>query len=114
MNVEIAKMWVEALRSGKYKQARKALCRIDEFGEKSYCCLGVLCDIAVDQLAGIEVRKNSSGSMHMYDNEAAYPPLSVVQWAELKDISGLADLNDRQGRSFEEIAGYIERHHEEM
>lgn len=41
MNPEWKKKWVEALRSGKYKQGKEALC----FGDK-YCCLGVLCEIA--------------------------------------------------------------------
>lgn len=40
MNKEIKKQWIEALRSGKYKQGREYLC-VDE----TYCCLGVLCDI---------------------------------------------------------------------
>lgn len=38
--------WIDALRSGKYKQARGALARVDEDGCTSYCCLGVLADIA--------------------------------------------------------------------
>src|SRR5688572_22889210 len=35
------KLWVEALRSGKYEQARQRL-RV----ENSMCCLGVACDIS--------------------------------------------------------------------
>lgn len=42
MNPEIKTKWVEALRSGKYKQGKKSL-RSRE-GDK-YCCLGVLCDL---------------------------------------------------------------------
>lgn len=46
INKELIKQWVEALRSGKYKQGRKALRnRNDEF-----CCLGVLCDISKNTL----------------------------------------------------------------
>ena len=37
---EHLRKWVEALRSGDYKQAEGALSRGD-----SYCCLGVACDI---------------------------------------------------------------------
>jgi hypothetical protein len=40
MDKEIKQKWVEALRSGKYKQGEGALKR----GNK-YCCLGVLCSI---------------------------------------------------------------------
>ncbi len=39
---ELRKKWIEALRSGKYKQGRNAL-RPDE---DCYCCLGVLCDVS--------------------------------------------------------------------
>ena len=35
------KLWVDALRSGKYQQARGALKTGD-----AYCCLGVACDIS--------------------------------------------------------------------
>lgn len=46
INKELVKQWVEALRSGKYKQGRQALRnRNDEF-----CCLGVLCDISKNTL----------------------------------------------------------------
>ena len=43
MNKEIKAEWVKALRSGEYKQGGGALHRGDHF-----CCLGVLCDIAID------------------------------------------------------------------
>lgn len=52
MKKEVAELWVKALRSGKYKQGRSALCTVVADPEnpknktKSYCCLGVLADIA--------------------------------------------------------------------
>lgn len=46
INKELVKQWVEALRSGKYKQGRQALRNKDE----EYCCLGVLCDISKKDL----------------------------------------------------------------
>lgn len=45
MNERVMKKWTKALRSGKYKQGRNRLCGIDSKGNKSYCCLGVLCDL---------------------------------------------------------------------
>lgn len=42
MNPEIKSKWLEALRSGRYHQARGVLRAEDG---KSHCCLGVLCDI---------------------------------------------------------------------
>lgn len=41
---EIMREWVRRLRSGGYKQGRSRLRLNDEF-----CCLGVLCDLAVDR-----------------------------------------------------------------
>jgi hypothetical protein len=46
MNKRIKKLWVEALRSGKYKQGTGQLRRLDEdTGEMTFCCLGVLCNL---------------------------------------------------------------------
>lgn len=42
MKKEIADKWVEALRSGKYKQGTR---RLYDPPTNSYCCLGVLCEI---------------------------------------------------------------------
>lgn len=45
MKVGIARKWVKALRSGKYKQGKGKLEYIGHDGHSSYCCLGVLCTI---------------------------------------------------------------------
>ncbi len=41
MNKEIKQKWVEALRSGEYKQGKGTL----RTNNNLFCCLGVLCDI---------------------------------------------------------------------
>lgn len=43
-NVELRKRWVAALRSGKYEQGQSCL----RSGGDEYCCLGVLCDIVIN------------------------------------------------------------------
>ena len=49
---EHRKLWIEALRSGKYAQAKGALKQnanqrtLDENRDTKYCCLGVACDIS--------------------------------------------------------------------
>ena len=40
-----AQKWVDALRSGEYKQTRGALRGDDEGNEPKFCCLGVACDL---------------------------------------------------------------------
>lgn len=103
MNQEIKKLWVAALRSGKYKQGVGSLLnRVDE-----YCCLGVLCDLAVKKQV-----VHSFLDAHNGRNEV---PGDIVRlWAGLTDSnpqianSSLAQLND-QGATFTEIADIIEK-----
>jgi hypothetical protein len=46
MKKNIMNKWVKALRSGKYSQCEEKLCMVDGVtGEESYCCLGVLTDL---------------------------------------------------------------------
>ena len=48
MNQKIKERWVKALRSGKYKQGKGWLRKSSGPKKKSeFCCLGVLCDLAV-------------------------------------------------------------------
>lgn len=43
---EVKRQWLAALRSGEYEQGREYLHFVEGGGE-FYCCLGVLCDLAV-------------------------------------------------------------------
>lgn len=117
--------WLKALRSGEYAQTKNKLCHIGENGERSFCCLGVLSDIAVKEGA-CEWRGRFRHDV--VDGEANYLTDSVTAWARLSDqtreqlrISDLiafidmdgmktylSDLNDR-GSSFNEIADIIEQ-----
>lgn len=45
MKLEIAKKWVKALRSKKYRQAKGVLKTKTKSGSVSHCCLGVLCEL---------------------------------------------------------------------
>ena len=128
VNKELVKKWVEALRSGKYKQGRKALRnKNDEF-----CCLGVLCDISKKDL-GIDWEPEESGIYVMEKNGGLLPDrvweyigrkattdykvqISITN-PKLPDFiaknypSGylyLVTLNDTYGLSFEQIADIIE------
>jgi len=102
-----AKRWVEALRSGEYEQGRNWLRRGDR-----YCCLGVACDIAADDL-GLE--RTSNG----WRGGRAYLPPVVQRWLGLATRMGefiepetgwqgsLVVLNDKF-TPFAEIADLIE------
>jgi len=136
MNPEVKKLWVDALRSGEYKQGYKDLFKIDSNGNKSYCCLGVLTELYNKQFPGklkfekvseIVIHKTNQNAMIISDvfdksnghKSTDYLILPVMQWAELDacdpivynaKVSGsykLSTLNDDLC-TFEQIAGYIE------
>jgi hypothetical protein len=109
MNQEIKARWVEALRSGKYKQGKGTLRTLNN----QYCCLGVLCDIS--GLSDWESHINQDA--YSYCNVLGVLPDLVMQWADLGrrdpyiDASGvsLSGVNDF-GLSFSEIADIIEEY----
>lgn len=112
MNPSVKAKWLEALRSGEYEQGRNAL---NENG--NYCCLGVLCDVAVK--SGLALEVGERGQITEYDGLTAYLPDRVKRWAALYDHNprvpigplgtSLANLND-QGKTFSEIADLIEEY----
>lgn len=131
MNPEIKAQWVAALRSGKYKQGKNVLHNVDA---GTYCCLGVLCDLAVK--AGVisvgshEYHSDAGGDIEVYgatgDKYAqggVTLPAEVVTWASLEDgnpnvyvedVDGneypqdLAELNDDCDYTFSQLAELIE------
>jgi hypothetical protein len=127
MNSTIKAQWLEALRSGRYKQGR--LCLRSEDG---YCCLGVLGDLAVQ--AGVvewgPPRLSDIGNdvwevLQELDDEPGILTSRVLAWAGLPEGGGvcvphtefgatrprsLSWFNDIAQSSFEEIADLIEKH----
>jgi len=127
MNKRIKELWIAALRSGSYKQGQKRL-RWDEEDGPTFCCLGVLCEIAVDESIcyrfedGYKVDAGEPGEH--YTLSTSYLPEAVQEWAGLDNsdpdlaldekysdgssrLTTLASLNDG-GRTFDEIADLIE------
>jgi len=126
MNPDIKAQWVAALRSGEYRQGKHVLHNVDE---DTYCCLGVLCDLAVK--AGVitetteEFNVTVNGDITVYgvngdklDQGGAILPVEVMAWAHLdhanpdaadddREVS-LADWNDDMRYTFEDIARLIE------
>ena len=118
MNQEIKEKWVAALRSGKYTQGHASLCK-----DNKYCCLGVLCELAVEE--GITTKLVNDNHIYYgkYKNNA-YPPQEVCEWADFgkekcnydyiknPEINGyrLDKYNDDLNKNFNEIADLIEAH----
>lgn len=111
MKPEIKKLWVDALRSGEYKQAKHKL----RTTKGSFCCLGVLCNLHAQAHPEIATEQKKAT---VYMGESQFLPLEVVNWAKLPSYGGarvtinstkmqLTAHND-DGRTFLEIADAIE------
>lgn len=121
MNEEIKAQWVAALRSGEYVQGKSTLHSVDENGNAQFCCLGVLCDLAVKAggvVEEVDTPEEGREGVVYYDGDQSFPPPSVVVWAGIPDQYGrvpgslgderaLYQLNDA-GTSFAVIADEIE------
>lgn len=92
--------WVAALRSGKYQQGLGCL---RSLGDK-FCCLGVLCDLGREK-----AWVRGSGAFFYHGHDGTLPEI-VRDTVGLgySDTIALMRLNDREGKSFEEIADYLE------
>ena len=142
MKIEIAKQWVDALKSGTYQQGQGKLHATDINGACMYCCLGVLCDLYMQQNPDeldvkVVTRKDAAypqeysqlsigdASLTVYDNDSLVLPLRVREWAGISDPIGrfvnaeshaadsLAELNDH-GMSFAALADVITEHVDEL
>jgi len=81
-----------------------------------YCCLGVLCELAVKAGAIAPATFDSASSQARYENNPSYLPDQVMQWAGLDDSNplvgerSLSYANDKDKVSFDGIADLIEQH----
>jgi hypothetical protein len=123
MNPKVKAMWIEALLSGDYQQGQHYLCQDNNDGSKSWCCLGVLTDLAMKNGVDIDMERSlSESNVYAFDNESETVPATVKSWAGLETASGgyscpniddgdeltcsLAEDNDN-GLTFEELVDII-------
>jgi len=96
MQPDVKKLWVEALRSGEYKQARGHLKLVDDQSNEQFCVLGILCDLHRKHVTSIEwdyytypyLEDDSTWkvkSTGIYFSSDCSLPLAVQEWAGLKD-----------------------------
>jgi hypothetical protein len=112
MKKDIAKKWVKALRSGKYKQGEGFLKEYNKKNQARYCCLGVLCELYNESM-----KKNHKKSLKIttrehtdygtegngyvvFNNQGQSLPSAVKKWAGIKDETGefVYQQEDRYGR----------------
>jgi hypothetical protein len=108
----VVSRWLKALRSGQYKQGKEWLHHKNEKGQDRYCCLGVLCDLAVK--ARVISAPVLTDDAFVYGKEDTHLPPKVREWAGIKTPNGdlafgdsLAEMND-DGKKFTTIAKLIE------
>ena len=95
VNKQNVRRWVEALRSGDFKQTTGQL-----YLDGSYCCLGVACAIA-----GVSINGEHINSVL---------PDAVMEWLGVKDSDPeigerrATQWNDSEAKNFAEIADLIE------
>ena len=105
---EARKKWVEALRSGKYKQSIQFL-----HSEEGYCCLGVACDLFKEKHQKWEksnfIYNFKNEKNHSYNQN--YIPRSLARKIGIDNSNQecLSRLNDINRFSFKKIADYIEK-----
>lgn len=140
MNAKVKEKWLAALRSGNYKQGQKVLKQGAPGEVARYCCLGVLCDLAVD--AGVVTSDLNVAGSGVTDRDGRFInnvwaffglpedinestlPLAVRDWAGLDGgnpsvpvnritpgyPTNLASLNDAYNATFADIADIIEEY----
>lgn len=132
-NKDNLRLWVAGLRSDRFPQGRRALTIRMPDGTLRHCCLGVACEVAMEN--GLEMWVSntvtfSSGTLvRAYNKEYMVLPDAVVAWLGLQDNSDVclrtrigtdtdedgdefyqaAELNDAHGWDFGQIADAIER-----
>jgi hypothetical protein len=113
MKPEIKTRWIAKLLSGEFQQGRGTL----RSSDNKFCCLGVLCELAVENGIIPKPTLNESSSQFEYGASFAtgLPPYEVVIWAQLGERNpstkstghSFAFQNDH-GSSFADIAKMIE------
>lgn len=132
VNEDVKELWLNALRSGKYEQGTMKLAQELYDGTREYCCLGVLCDLAVKNgVCNVKWVHGTAyyGTEEEFANEKASEntlPKSVQEWIgvnsdnirvskkinsfddedEFEDVM-VSELNDEYGYSFDRIARLI-------
>lgn len=103
MNKKIKKEWLKALRSGEYKQGKYSLHKNGRF-----CCLGVLYDACLGDEWIYDVGAWGYEGDSEIETGGFDPAMCSRAGFSIDEAIALAVMNDN-GKSFSEIADYIEK-----
>jgi hypothetical protein len=98
---DFKKKWIDALRSGEYKQGKNHLVIFGNNNEPYYCCLGVAGKVC--GLSDIDLRFQDFFTQTHVNN------LPDLLFGEDNVPAMLAKMNDDDNMSFNKIADYIEK-----
>lgn len=115
MHPELKAKWIEALRSGRYKQGRGGL----RDGDNCYCCLGVLADLVDPHGWSTHAEHQFSHDRDFYSHRGEPEMLPSVTLSALGlDVGDVAcilaskndgdDHKEIEPHNFEQIADWIE------
>lgn len=109
MNKTLKKKWLRALRSGRYKQGTANL-KVKKDGKLEYCCLGVLCAAAREPMTAMRSTETLIRYVTSKDNLGSTFSTRLLKkfGLTIEQHNELTGMNDLQGKSFDEIADYIE------
>jgi len=122
MDTKIKTQWVDALRSGKYKQGIESMkgaeyeydLKTDSFtptGAITYCCLGVLTDVLGkwDEYfkSGREFNEDAEEGDEVLPGQFAPVCTGLTE----HECHRFAFMNDVENKTFDEIATYIEENY---
>jgi hypothetical protein len=90
MKPEVKAQWIAALRNGEYQQGQMSLSKDGKF-----CCLGVLCDLAVK--AGVipapSTRNTLGDDLYGTEDKCDVLPAEVKVWAGLVEANPGVDMD---------------------
>lgn len=111
---EHARRWLDALRSGDYKQGKGRLCVVLPDEEPCFCTLGVAADLFVPK-----EHQHDNHGVRYFEGGSAGLSREVADKIGLQSILGAAaghqlpaifELNDTDHWSFTQIADHLEHH----
>jgi hypothetical protein len=106
MNPEIKQKWIDALRGGEYQQDKYSLKT-----SKGFCCLGVLTDLYLkEKNQDWEITENGYYTFSEIKDALSNEVANWCDFPYLNKEAILIEMNDDFGKTFQEIADYIEEY----
>lgn len=106
MDATIKKRWVELLRSEDYEQVQR-----DLRNDCGFCALGLLCELVDPSGWSEPVERDEFSAYYRHRGSETFPTPATIALAGLDTVAAaaVADMNDDHGKTFPEIADWIER-----